>query len=99
MSEDYDDLHSRIKVAVDKLGDLEEVDVGEGEGTQLQVPPETVRLLTSGLTASLAMAESSIGECQKAVPFSPMRPVFKEGSDEVEWCCNHNPPHCGGSGA
>jgi hypothetical protein len=35
-----------------------------------------------------------LGECQMAVPYSPMHPV-RTPDGEFIWCCNHTPPHCG----
>jgi hypothetical protein len=43
--------------------------------------------------ASLAMV-ASMGECRREVPYSTLRPVL-DSNNELKWCCNHNPEHCG----
>lgn len=101
---DYDELRRNIEMAIESLEALEGTETpaeaisGSAEGTALpaQFEVETLTALSTGLRASLVLAESSLGECQKAIPFSPMHPVLKPDETEVQWCCNHNPPHCGG---
>jgi hypothetical protein len=38
-------------------------------------------------------AASGLGECQMAVPYSPLQPVI-DPNGELRWCCQHNPRHC-----
>ncbi len=93
MAEDAKVLHERINAAIDQLDEVKKTRPGE---VVTEIEPRTVSVIETGLRASLAVAESAIGECQKAVPFSPLHPVLKPDGDDVVWCCNHNPPHCTG---
>lgn len=95
MAQDRRALQGEINGAIEQLDKLEaDVENEAVEGPILD--PETFSSLNRGLRASLVLTEGALGECQQEIPFSPMRPILKEGSSQVEWCCNHNPPHCGG---
>jgi hypothetical protein len=94
MAADRRALQGEITGAIERLDQLEgDVQDETVEGPTLD--PDTFAHLSRGLRASLQLAEGGLGECRQDIPFSPMRPVLREGSDKVEWCCNHNPPHCG----
>jgi hypothetical protein len=49
--------------------------------------------LAKGLRAALTLARASAGECRRAEPYSPLRPVLGVDS-QIRWCCNHDPEHC-----
>ena len=38
-------------------------------------------------------AGSSLGECRRASPYAPIRPVI-DSTNHVKWCCTHDPEHC-----
>lgn len=52
---------------------------------------QTATSLNSYLTASA----SAIGECRRATPYAPLRPVI-DARGHFKWCCEHNPEHCAG---
>ncbi len=56
--------------------------------------PEMIAMVATALRLSLAVAEQSLGQCQMAIPYSPMHPVRRPDGERV-WCCNHTPQHCG----
>ena len=110
MEPEFDDLRQEIGAALQRLEDAtgsdlrqsatDEAAEAEEGGAAVVEPPiqidvETAQAVARGLRASMAVAEAGIGECQVTVPYSPMRPVRKPGSDVVQWCCNHKPQHCG----
>ena len=93
MRNEAEALHARISSAIAELDEVKKA--GEGESDlAVQIEPQTIGVIEGGLRASLAIAEGAIGECQRAVPFSPLHPVIKPDGNTIEWCCNHNPPHC-----
>lgn len=49
--------------------------------------------LINDLASAVRILRDSLGECQMAVPYSPMRPVRRPDGTTV-WCCNHVPEHC-----
>ena len=49
--------------------------------------------LASGLRAALNVLAASMGECRRAVPYSPLRPVL-DTDGTLRWCCSHDPEHC-----
>lgn len=55
------------------------------------------RSLRDALVISMRAARlmaMSLGECQQAVPYSPLRPVLRPDGT-MQWCCNHDTEHCG----
>jgi hypothetical protein len=54
--------------------------------------------LAAGLKAALSLLSGSVGECRRAVPYSPLRPVL-EADGRLRWCCSHEPEHCAYSDA
>ncbi len=45
------------------------------------------------LRASAALlAATSFGECRRAEPYAPLRPVI-EADGALHWCCAHDPEH------
>lgn len=54
---------------------------------------QLARHVAAGLRLSLVAMDSSIGECQQALPYSPLHPVLDD-KGEFRWCCNHDPQHC-----
>ena len=87
-SQRREDPSEDLRVAISDLSKL-----ADGIETNDPLTPDQVRTLARGLTAALAAAASSLGECQKMVPYSPIRPVIPPGGG-LFWCCNHDPEHC-----
>ncbi len=52
-----------------------------------------IRVLTMAVGSLLLAFASSMGECQDDIPYSPLRPIQKDG--KIKWCCNHATQHCG----
>jgi hypothetical protein len=50
------------------------------------------QLLATGLYSALAAVSSSLGECRRDVPYSPLHPVIDEDG-AFYWACNHSPEH------
>jgi hypothetical protein len=100
MADDIKELHGKIASAIDRLDQIDPETGGEAEDIAVAptIDADTLSALSKGLRASLLLADAALGECQKAIPYSPLHPVLKEGSDEIQWCCNHTPPHCAGGG-
>jgi hypothetical protein len=48
--------------------------------------------LAAGLYTALSAVSSSLGECRRAVPYSPLHPVIDEHGT-FYWACNHSPEH------
>ena len=48
--------------------------------------------LAAGLRAALAAIQTSAGECRRAIPYAPLRPVL-EADGTLRWCCSHDPEH------
>jgi hypothetical protein len=48
--------------------------------------------LAEGLRAILTLFAASSGECRRAVPYSPLRPVL-DVDGTLRWCCSHDPEH------
>lgn len=66
-----------------RLEDRQEEDLSDAE----------VQVLFATLSAALLAAVTSLGECRRQRPFSPLRPIIDvDGS--LKWCCNHDPEHC-----
>lgn len=49
--------------------------------------------LAKGLRAALNLSSASFGECRKATPYAPLRPVL-DADGRLRWCCGHEPEHC-----
>ncbi len=54
---------------------------------------ERVFKSTSDLYSQLLLAATSFGECRKAVPYAPLKPVI-DAYGNFKWCCDHTPEHC-----
>jgi hypothetical protein len=77
--------------APNPYGQLNELVVGLESSADLS--QEAAVELADKLAAALAAVSTSLGECQRATPYSPIRPIFTpEGG--FKWCCNHKPEHC-----
>jgi hypothetical protein len=48
--------------------------------------------LAAGLRTILTLIAASSGECRRAVPYSPLRPVL-DVDGTLRWCCSHDPEH------
>lgn len=94
MEAEIQDLREQIAAAIEEVERAPEVEAEGGEATMVALPPAAPETVIRGLKASLLVAESASGECQEAVPFSPLRPIIKKGEDELYFCCNHSPQHC-----
>lgn len=47
------------------------------------------------VTLQLArLSAMSLGECQAAVPYAPIRPIIGPDGKTLRWCRNHSPEHC-----
>ncbi len=72
------------------IGDLQ-ARLADSDGEELSAATTQALLVTVGVL--LLGAITSMGECRKKRPFSPLRPVIDEDGD-FKWCCNHAPEHC-----
>lgn len=64
-----------------------------GQASVTTGEPGDLRVLTMAVGALLLLVASGMGECQEDVPYSPLRPIRKNG--KTQWCCNHPTQHCG----
>jgi hypothetical protein len=82
----FQDVHGRLLSAIEALDQLNR------EAFPRTDAPATGPLY-EGLSAVLLAASTSLGECRRAEPFSPLHPVLDDSG--LSWCCNHDPEHCG----
>jgi len=78
------ELDASIK-SLDAIASGDHPDVGDVERIAAH--------LAGALRVTLSALTASIGECQQAVPYSPLHPVLDPNGD-FRWCCNHVPQHC-----
>jgi hypothetical protein len=55
-----------------------------------QEPEQWAAAVVRALAALLAA--TSFGECRRAQPYAPLRPVI-EADGVLHWCCAHDPEH------
>ena len=55
--------------------------------------PDLADSVAGALRTTLVALGSSMGECRRDVPFSPLHPVIRDDGS-FAWCCNHDPEHC-----
>ena len=55
-----------------------------------QEPEQWAAAVVRALAALLAA--TSFGECRRARPYAPLRPVI-EADGILHWCCAHDPEH------
>ena len=48
--------------------------------------------LAAGLRAALTVLTTTMGECRRAVPYAPLRPVL-DVDGTLRWYCAHDPEH------
>jgi hypothetical protein len=88
-----------------RLGDQTQNDVDQEVARALRALDELARThtfdlfrtsggatLAAGLRAILTLLATSSGECRRAVPYSPLRPVL-DVDGTLRWCCSHDPEH------
>lgn len=39
------------------------------------------------------LATGALGECRRATPYAPLKPVI-DANGNFKWCCEHDPEHC-----
>jgi len=89
-SRSFEELQQMLAGAV---RDLAEPDVGDF-AIQPRRSEAQLQGIVNALRATISVLSASLGECRRAVPYSPMHPV-NEPDGVFHWCCNHDPEHCG----
>jgi hypothetical protein len=89
------DLPERAENVIRRLDSLRARELAPGATGYLE-PQEVAELfdvVLDALQTTLRLLTSSMGECRRSVPYSPLHPVIDENGKYL-WCCNHESEHC-----
>jgi hypothetical protein len=89
MADDPASRHPRARVT-DLLHELQQLSLNPDWDQEWL---KSVLQATTILHALLMAKGGSIGECRKATPYKPLKPVIDAGGKLI-WCCEHDPEHC-----
>ncbi|MGH7276161.1 MAG: hypothetical protein ACREIY_03945 [Candidatus Rokuibacteriota bacterium] len=85
-----DGTTSDLRTEIGKIRSDIEAILAQPYPTLFQEPEQWAAVV---LRASAALlAATSFGECRRARPFAPLRPVI-EADGALHWCCAHDPEH------